>query len=115
MRKFIGAAVLAVAVLAPSYLQAGGGGPTVQELRGFCKEGQGTYQYCLGMALGLIYVFDINAQTDARYKACIPKSGTKSEQAVQAFKNWADDNPKEWQADGVWGMAAAILQTWPCK
>ncbi len=115
MRKLIGAAVMAMALLAPSFSQAGGGGSIVQEMREFCKKGHDSYTYCLGMIAGLVYMFAVNQQTDARFKACIPKSGITGGQITQEFLNWADDNPKEWQRDGVWGMATVIRETWPCK
>ena len=34
---------------------------------------------------------------------------------VQAFKNWAVKHPEDWAKSRIYGVALALVQTWPCK
>jgi Rap1a immunity proteins len=34
---------------------------------------------------------------------------------VQAFRNWAERNPKDWGKEAVLGVMNALHETWPCK
>lgn len=45
---------------------------------------------------------------------CAP-SNTSVGQTVQAFVNWAEANPKEWQEEEVTGAWQALHAAWSCK
>jgi hypothetical protein len=34
---------------------------------------------------------------------------------IQAFENWAEENPREWADRRALGVVAALSKKWPCK
>jgi hypothetical protein len=34
---------------------------------------------------------------------------------IQTFLNWSEQNPKEWDSNGEFGVLASLREAWPCK
>ena len=34
---------------------------------------------------------------------------------VQAFVNWAEQNPRDWETNRIVGVMTALRANWPCK
>ena len=122
MRKIIFvAAVLAVLGVSTAARAEFKAPETVQEFLSACKgrdkytEDQGlTYSYCTGVALGVMSTLQLLKKSNQIQTPCIPRE-TSNGQIVQAFLNWAEKNPTEWQIHTVTGFMMAIYNTWPCK
>lgn len=74
---------------------------------------------CLGVALGLGAALGSNCSSIERgytpapeVAAAFPPSVGAS---VQAFVDWADNHPKRWDDDFVFGMQKAIMEVFPCS
>ena len=114
MRKLIGAAVLAVALLGTAGVKAEKDpNSTIEALLKNCKQkDKAPGLYCLGVIRGAAEV--LAGSKDKEYKICT--GGFVSyEQMRQIFINWADANPKHWQVGGVTGVVHVLTDTWPCK
>ena len=115
MRKLIGAVVLAVALLWGQGVEAFETPKTVQDFLTQCQtKGSLNEIYCVGVFHGVGLVLRTNAKYHRQYAVC-SKSFISFGQMQQAFYNWANANPKHWQADGGVGITTALIQTWPCK
>lgn len=54
---------------------------------------------------------DIVEALAKKYRSCSPASYGA---AVQAFTNWAEQNPSHWGETAVQGVFAALKANWPC-
>jgi len=114
MKKLIGAVVLAVALLGASGVKAEKDPKsTIEALLKNCKQKDAAPGlYCLGVIRGAAVT--LAQSKDNEYKFC-PGGFVSYEQMRQVFINWADANPKHWQVEGVTGVIAILMDTWPCK
>jgi len=94
---------------------------TVQDYMSACKfREDGTVlqsvdtSYCAGVAVGISNTLKNLRELGLIKTPCLPDYFSPG-QIVQAFLNWAKDNPKKWQFSGPVGIMSAILDTWPCK
>jgi hypothetical protein len=116
MKRLLLIAALAVAPVAA----AAEGTPRndVQELYGYCKETGGSQRltYCLGYIAGIGQLMRQmgHNQEMHQYGLCSDQ-GISTGAMVQAFRNWAEQNPRSWNVDAVLGVGAALATAWPCK
>jgi Rap1a immunity proteins len=92
----------------------------VQELYTFCRASMSSAEYgiCLGYVSGVVdmlQLLHIHKQSHPEdtnpFEICeSPSYGA----VVQAYMNWAQNNPKEWSHHRVVGLLAAIVENWPC-
>ena len=78
--------------------------PTTEDLTNFT--------YCAGTVQGVIVTINALKDWGVVKRPCVPKNTTRG-QIIQAFLNWAKDDPKRWQLSGAHGVFIAILETWP--
>mgnify|MGYP003639931047 CR=1 len=93
---------------------------SVQDFVEACKNGHPSFLYCIGVANGVLATMGLvgtlqGKNADSRLPAHCAPNFVSNGQAIQAFQNWAQANPKAWQLDGQYGLMIAIEQTWPCK
>ena len=72
------------------------------------------FSYCGGTVQGVIVTISAIKDLGFAKGPCVPTNTTRG-QIIQAFLNWAKDDPKRWQLSGAHGIFIAILETWPCK
>jgi hypothetical protein len=73
---------------------------------------------CLGFIEGVGHMMHMTqlgkpGQSLTDIEWCSPDHLTR-EQTLQAFKNWHDAHPEQWDMPGVVGVMLALLSTWPC-
>jgi hypothetical protein len=86
-------------------------------------EGSADWTYCFGIILGVSGVLLVNGNLVDANKNRVPDNGVSmcitehvsSGAMVQAFRNWAERNPKDWGKKAVLGVMNALHETWPCK
>jgi hypothetical protein len=117
MKKGIGAAVLALALLGAPGAKAEEQ-LNVQRLISLCRGIDVEKGFCLGFVAGVVSIMaQTGSTTDGPKKimgACLP-SFVSNSQFRQVFLNWADKNPQLWQRDAELGVVWAVSQIWPCK
>ena len=92
----------------------------VQSLYNICKEGptSPSYGLCVGYISGvadMLWFLHLNKQQHPEDTTPFEMCDTPSYGAmVQAYVNWAEKNPKEWDKDRTFGVLAAIAANWPC-
>jgi hypothetical protein len=93
---------------------------TVQGLYQYCKspEGSPLAALCLGYITGVgdsmqLLGFGVErAPATAAFAICDkPSYGAM----VQAFTNWAEQNPRERETNRIVGVMTALRTNWPCK
>jgi hypothetical protein len=114
--------LLALLVLAPGAARADDKGATVQRLLDMCNTPVGSplEAYCLGFVGGMGNVMLMNGHSLRSLK---PSSAALSLCAkditygaeIQAFKNWAQAHPENWQMPDQAGVVIALRELWPCK
>jgi hypothetical protein len=114
--------LLALSILAPRASRADDKGVTVQQLLDMCNTPVGSPEqaYCLGFVGGLSAVMLMNGQalrprtpSAAALSLCAKDITYGAE--VQAFKNWAQAHPENWQMPDQAGVVLALRELWPCK
>ena len=118
MKKLMGAAVLAVALLGAVESKAVEQVPrTVQQLLAACQPDNPWILYCYGFVDAVTKTMSIigGVKGGLREKLgnCGPDSTTTG-QDVQIFINWAKANPTKWQSPGLSGVILALREAWPC-
>ena len=122
MRKVIIVAALLAVLSVPDNARAEFRTPeTVQEFMSACRAYDNATEeqafnniFCGGAAEGVVVTLRYLKQLGLINSPCVP-DGTSRGQMMQAFVNWAKDNPKKWQYPGAMGIFDALLKTWPCK
>ena len=76
--------------------------------------------YCLGAVTGIHAVMQINCEISRNLPAPRPPLPAAdgagiAEARLQAFVNWARNNPTEWETDFRVGVMKATSETWPCQ
>jgi hypothetical protein len=100
------------AVLAPA-LPAAADVPdvrdSVQELYDWCKQPRdsGKFSYCMGFIRGV-------GQTMLGIGWMCQENKVTVGAMVQAFLNWAEQNPRHWEQPALVGVQVALSLTWPC-
>ena len=118
-RACIGAMVL---VASCSVVSADGYNFDVQSLHNLCKAEQGSQEFaiCAGYISGVAQLMQfIEAEADLRLRPEFREfaicSGSVSYDAmVQAFKTWAEKNPRNGSDDKLVGVMLALRENWPC-
>jgi hypothetical protein len=96
----------------------------VQTLLRDCKqpEDSGYGIFCLGFISGIGGTMQAVGEAERRVNAPsfrqlgICSTGKISNGAmVQAFINWAEKNPQQWQKEQWAGVVVALRETWPCR
>ncbi|UVK43258.1 hypothetical protein BPNPMPFG_005036 [Mesorhizobium sp. AR07] len=96
----------------------------VQTLLAACTEDSRSFDftYCLGYVGGTADTMAVNgwaakkAGTPATLgMTCISSPAPTYGAYVQAFVNWAQAHPKNWQESLGYGVMEALSQTWPCQ
>lgn len=90
----------------------------VQEFLSWCRRDQSDefYGYCLQyIARVSDWMWHVE-EMPMKAVGC-PRGVASHDARVQAFINWAEKNPKRWNAPRRVGVRAAISETWPgpCK
>jgi hypothetical protein len=114
--------LLAFAVVIISLTKANADDQNVQGLYNLCKAttDHGRYAVCVGYISGIGDIMQTNgvmhpgaavdpAPLDERLCGR-PSYGAQ----VQAFMNWAEKHPQQWQAPRQLGVLSALSGTWPC-
>ena len=96
---------------------------TIQLLREACQRSDG-FPVCAAYVRGVLDALITIGSAEAllpsfrrEYGVC-PQDGSNSisgAQAVQAFTNWASDNPVAWQKPAFSGVKIALSETFPCN
>jgi hypothetical protein len=93
---------------------------TVQGLYQFCKVGEDSPRYglCIGYVAGVgdamqIIGLGVEQKPELRTFAICdkPSYGTM----VQAFVNWAEQNPSSSESNRIVGVMKALRANWPCR
>ena len=79
--------------------------------------------YCFGFVLGAYDVMHANGNMVDANKNPLPGNGVstcsdepvRADAMVQAFRKWAERNPKDWGKPADVGVINALHETWPCK
>ncbi|UVK44848.1 hypothetical protein BPNPMPFG_000313 [Mesorhizobium sp. AR07] len=121
-RNLIGPAALLMSALFAHQANAADAIENVQSLLGACKAGYGTFGngYCLGYVGGFA-----DAMVDNELAAkqaglgrlgviCVSDPSPTYGAYVQAFVNWAQAHPANWQESKSNGVLEGLSQTWPC-
>jgi hypothetical protein len=104
---------------------------SVQELYDWCKQPRDSvnFGYCLGFISGVgQMLLEIGPSSglptpptwwmpptiERRYGMCKENKVTFGAM-VQAFLNWAEQNPRQWEKPALFGVAVALSLTWPCS
>lgn len=95
---------------------------TVKQLYDYCltNEGEFGWAYCFGVVNGVSKSMELSGLNPSIKKANIKlticyDTAVRLEAEVQAFKNWALQNPKLWYLTDAYGVMLALNQTWPCE
>jgi hypothetical protein len=93
---------------------SGAGTKTVQDLINDCRSGVNYEQaYCLGFIAGSVMLHNGDSVAVTLWAACSADEPTFGAMR-QAFLNWADKHPEDWNIGALAGVALAIKATWPC-
>jgi hypothetical protein len=101
---------------------------SVEKLYGVCKspnidikvrcaayiQGFGAMMYVVGKASAETGLALEKRKTLAAFGVCQQETVTVAEM-IQAFLNWTERNPKEWQENGEIGVLASLREAWPCN
>jgi hypothetical protein len=113
---------LAFAIVFVSMAKAHADDHNVQSLYNLCKAttDDARYTLCIGYISGIGDIMQTNSVMHPRAavdpapldeRLCgQPSYGAQ----VQAFKNWAEKHPQQWQAPRQLGVISALSGTWPC-
>ena len=95
--------------------------PNVEILLGMCKSSEAStdHWYCVGFIMGIADMMEqVGIQQKGQFQLlfgmCVSKPFPDGNAEVQAFINWAEKSPKEWGKNYMFGVVAAMSQTWPC-
>jgi hypothetical protein len=69
--------------------------------------GVGEMMAMAGMAIG--------SSDDAKFGALALCGHPSGAAAVEAFINWAEENPRYWNAPQLAGVVVALGSAWPCQ
>jgi tRNA U34 2-thiouridine synthase MnmA/TrmU len=90
---------------------------SVEKLYGVCKSPNIDIKVrCAAYIQGfgaMMYVVE-KRKTLAAFGVCQQETVTVAEM-IQAFLNWTERNPKEWQENGEIGVLASLREAWPCN
>ena len=89
-------------------------GRSVQDMIQHCQPNDRKIMHCIGMGSGVSVMMMLNVNTPGTYRICTPDRITNA-QIVRIFLNWADKNPKKWDAPGPIGFALALEEAYPCN
>jgi hypothetical protein len=94
---------------------------TIHSLYRACtdKNNYSNFGFCLGFIEGVGHMMHITqmgkpGESPTSLEWCAPEDTTR-EQTLQAFKNYHDAHPEQWQMPGMAGVMFALLSTWPCQ
>ena len=87
---------------------------TVKDFQSYCVETNALYPYCNGIVEGLFYILEVNSRSQNKFRICFPEEGLTLGQGVKSFIKWAKKNPEHAENPGIWGIATALIATWPC-
>lgn len=113
---------LAVMILIAGFsVAAAKDSPDVQSLYTLCKASDESQEFalCVGYisGVGSLMQFlgaDLRQHPEVREFAIC--SGSMSYGAmVQAFRTWAEKNPRAWGEPRIIGVMVALTETWPCR
>jgi Rap1a immunity proteins len=90
------------------------GPSSVQEMIEACKPDSSLQMYCLGVGSGVSVMMMLNSKSAGTYRLCSPRKVTNG-QITRIFLNWADRNPKHWDAPAPIGFAIALQEAYPCN
>lgn len=112
MTRLIAAIGFVLALLLPSSEEARAEGGTIQSMYENCTDTEGKMALCDGYISGVGDMMDANGKLHAPgFSMCgSPSYGAM----IQAFKNWAPQHPELWSKPQLFGVAAALMVTWPC-
>lgn len=93
------------------------GGQRVQDMIQQCQKDDPAYLYCVGMGSGVSLMMMLNSKTVGAYRFCRENRSRvlSNGQIIRIFLNWADRNPKNWDAPGPIGFALALEEAYPCN
>jgi hypothetical protein len=95
----------------------------IQGLLADCRAEQGSadFAFCLGYVGGFSDLMVVNAIMATKagvpkppVSMCVTNPGPTYGARIQAFVNWARQNPKTWSEQNFVGVAGAMAATWPC-
>jgi hypothetical protein len=87
----------------------------VQELLAWCKKPTGSpeFWYCMGFINGVGQLL-LAIGPEHLYGICTDNDLPQLPAMVQAFRNWAEQNPRHWDKPALTGVNVALSLTWPC-
>ena len=119
MKRHI-ATVLMVLFVANAALVPSAGAQTLQQMREACRRSDGA-GICAAYVRGVFDFMTVIGRADSLlpsfrrdYGICFQGDMTGA-QAVQAFINWANENPVAWQKPAFLGVVIALRETFPCN
>ena len=93
----------------------------VQSLYSLCKADEGSQEFgiCVGYISGVAHLMqflgvDLQKHPERRQFAICTGGSASNGAFVQAFKTWADRNPRHWGDTELIGVMVALVETWPC-
>lgn len=89
-------------------------GDSVQDMIQQCQQDDPKFLHCVGMGSGVSVMMMLNSKTVGSYRFCSSR-GLSNGQIIRIFLNWADRNPKDWDAPGPIGFALALGEAYPCN
>ena len=111
--------IVALGTVSASAQSVGTAKSDVQELLGWCTQNQSDALHvnCVQYIAGVSDALWLNEKLSANKAILCPGGDAPYDARVQAFINWAANNPKRWNASRQVGVTAAIMETWPgpCK
>lgn len=84
----------------------------------FCKAGAETAEraHCVGYVSAVWDVLTVTRADDVQVNKEFAVCGkVKYRAMVQAFVNWAEKHPDQWEEPRSLGVAKALTELWPCK
>lgn len=95
---------------------------TVSDMLSHCEESLSGEQhaihgYCMGNIMGIGAMMTINCvqSIDGLPRHLKMSSLPATNAGVQAFVNWARNNPAQWGDLFIVGIMRALSETWPCE
>src|ERR1700730_13374474 len=93
-------------------------GMTTSEILQDCNSDANSFEQgpCLGAihAVAAVLIMNHYKTPDNGLTMCVT-GNLSSDATLQAFKNWAERNPKELERESIIGVVSALRDTWPCK
>ena len=120
MKRLITVLILCLAFTAAADDSAPEKGSTVQDLYNACKSSMGAAQLiCEQYIAGVMDVMSLVGGVDqgkvgSMMGMCVGNEYVSYQAARQAFVNWAEKHPKEWNKGRDFGVMITMREMWPC-